>query len=187
MSSATRKHLEKIYNKIDAIAKKGKDNVFEYYKYIDELINKGQYGEFEQSMFYYYGIDILQYLGVDEVKKNTWKDILFQTNTQFATKVKKMYDARNVYQMASNMYTTSGTSSSVLIGQITEVYEYSEDSKYLIQNKEFAKLMDSRKVFLDVLKTGSLTASRIDTDNPSLSYDQNLLNRYYEAVTILLS
>ena len=34
----TRKKLEKIYNQIDKIATKGKDNILEYTRYIDELI-----------------------------------------------------------------------------------------------------------------------------------------------------
>ena len=63
----------------------------------------------------------------------------------------------------------------------------SEDAKYLIENKNFAKLMDSRKIYLDVHKVGSLTASYVIVDDPSLSYDQNLLNRYTIAVDILLT
>jgi len=40
MSKEVRKQVDKIYKKIDLLAKKGKDNVFEYYKYIDELVAK---------------------------------------------------------------------------------------------------------------------------------------------------
>ena len=43
----TRKKLEKIYNQIDKIATKGKDNILEYTRYIDELIVKGDYSNFE--------------------------------------------------------------------------------------------------------------------------------------------
>ena len=52
----TRKKLEKIYNQIDKIATKGKDNILEYTRYIDELIVKGDYSNFEQCLYYYYFI-----------------------------------------------------------------------------------------------------------------------------------
>lgn len=185
MSKEVRKKIDKIYKKLDAIAKKGKDNVFEYYKYIDELIDRGEYGDFEQALFYNYNIDTTNYIDVSEVKKKTWKEILFQTNTSFLEKLKKMYDTRNVYQISSNIYTTGLTSSSVQLGQIVEVDQYSQDAKYLIENKEFAKLMGSRKIFLDVVKNG--TTTRIDVDDESLSADQNLLNRYSLALDILLA
>lgn len=187
MSKEVRKRLEKIYTKIDIIAKKGKDNVFEYYKYIDELISNGQYSDFEQVLFYYYDVDIVDTIDVSIVKKNTWKPILFQTNSSFSTKLKKMYDGKSVYQISNNIYTTGTASLSILLGQINEVDIYPEDAKYLIENKNYAKLMDSRKIFLEVYKVGSLTASAVVTDDPSLSYDQNLLNRYTIAVDILLT
>lgn len=185
MSKEVRKQVDKIYKKIDLLAKKGKDNVFEYYKYIDELVVKGEYSNFELALYYNYNIDTNDYMDVEQVKRKTWKEILFQTNTSFMDKLKKMYDSKNVYQISSNIYTTSLTSSSVQLGQIYEVDQYSQDAKYLIENKEFAKLMGSRKIFLDVVKNGVTT--RIDADNDALSADQNLLNRYTLALNILLA
>lgn len=186
MSKEVRKRLEKIYVKIDSIAKKGKDNVFEYYKYVDELVGKGQYSDFEQTLFYHYKIDIVDTIDISVVKKNTWKPILFQTNSSFSSKLKKMYDVKNVYQISNNIYTTGTSSMSVLLGQINEIDIYPEDAKYLIENKNYAKLMDSRKIYLEVYKVGSLTASMVTTDDQSLSYDQNLLNRYTISIDYLL-
>ena len=143
MSKELRKRVDKIYKKIDLIAKKGKDNVFEYYKYIDELVDKGEYSNFELALYYNYNIDTNIYIDVEEVKKKTWKEILFQTNTSFMDKLKSMYDTRNVYQISSNIYTTGLTSSSIQIGQIYEIDQYSQDAKYLNENKDFAKLMGS--------------------------------------------
>jgi len=185
--SKERKKLEKIYNKINSIAVKGKDNVFEYYKYIDELIDKGEYGYLEQVLAYYYKLEIIDAIDVSLVKKNTWKPILFNTNTSFSTKLKKMYDTKNVYQISSNIYTTGLSSSSILLGKINEIDTYSTDSKYLQDNKDLAKLQGSRIILLDVYKVGSLTASQITDNNTDLSSDQNLLNRYTTAVLYLLS
>lgn len=185
--SNDRKIIEKIHNRIDSLAKKGRDHVFEYYKYIDELIDKGQYGYFEQVMSIYYNINIDVMIDVSDVKKKTWKPILFNTNPPFSSNLKKMYDSKNVYQVSNNIYTTSLTSSSVLLGQINEIDTYSTDAKYLQDNKDFAKAQGNRIIILEVSKVGVATASQISTNDTNLSSDQNLLNRYTSAVLYLLS
>ncbi len=96
MSEIKRK-TEKQFNQIDKLAKKGKDQIYEYYKLIDEFINKEEYGYLEQTLYLYYKIEIINYT-VDDVKRKTWKEILFQTNSSFQTKLKKMYDSKKVYQ-----------------------------------------------------------------------------------------
>lgn len=99
-----KRKTSKIYNQIDKLAKKGKDQVFEYYKLIDDIVNKGEYGFFEQTLYNYYNIDPVNYLTVDDVKKKTWSEILFQTNSSFLSKLKKIYDSKNVYQIGINIY-----------------------------------------------------------------------------------
>lgn len=103
MSEIKRK-TEKQFNQIDKIAKKGKDQIYEYYKLVDEFINKGEYGYFEQTLSLYYNIDIVDYKGVDDVKRKTWPIILFQTNSSFQTKLKKIYDSKKVYQTSFDIY-----------------------------------------------------------------------------------
>lgn len=99
-----KRKTEKQFNRIDKLAKKGKDQVYEYYKLIDEFVSNGEYGYFEQTLFYYYKIDIVDYKGVDVVKRKTWPEILFQTNSSFQTKLKKMYDSKKVYQTSFDIY-----------------------------------------------------------------------------------
>lgn len=188
MSSAITKKLNKIFTKIDLLAKKGKDNVYEYYKYIDELIDNGDYGYLEQVLSYYYHIDIVNTIDVSVVKKTTWKPILFHTNTSFSTKLTNLYNSKDVYQMSYNIFTTlpdyqqfnetTGlTSSSALLGQIKELDIQSPDYLKYVSNNEFAKLMGNRKTFLEVIKNGdthsqkwtiiiSTTKSAINTINP---------------------
>lgn len=190
MSKEIRKRLNKMYNQIDKLAKKGKDNIFEYYKFIDSTIDKGEFSDFEQCLFYYYKIDIVDTKDMKVMKKNTWKEILFQTNTSFQTKLKKIYDTKGVYQMSFDVYAlTQGTYSNVLLGQIKEVDVYTSDSQALIENREFAKLMNTRKTFLDVIIPGPTfsTTTSITTEDESLTNEQNLLNRYTIAVDLLLS
>ena len=183
MTTNNKKKIDKIYKQIDSLAKKGKDQVFEYYKLIDEIINKSEYDFFEQCMYVYYKIDIVG-VEVSVIKKKTWSEILFQTNTSFLTSLKKMYDKKLVYQTGFNVYTQDVNS---LIGQIKEIELYTQDVKYLIENKEFAKIMGSREVYLEVLKTGATSSVIIGATSSKSSPDQKLLNRYSQAIDILLS
>ena len=107
MSNLYRRKLEKIYNKIDAIATKGRDNFIEYYKYIEELVQKGDYAALEQCLFYYYQIDITGYQSLEDVKKKTWEGILFETKTSFLKKLKKLYDNKKVYQNSFDIFSTN--------------------------------------------------------------------------------
>jgi hypothetical protein len=101
------KEVEKTYNRIDKIAKKGKDQVQEYYKLIDELIDNGYYESLEQCLFIFYGVDINKYPTIFALKKKSWPLILFKTSTSFSKKLKKIYDDREVYQVGFNVYQTT--------------------------------------------------------------------------------
>jgi hypothetical protein len=74
-----------------------------------------------------------------------------------------------------------------LLGQIVENEIYTQDAKYLIQNKQYASLIGARKTYLEVYKVGGTNSYIIVTDSPSLSEQQNLLNRYKIAIDILNS
>jgi hypothetical protein len=74
-----------------------------------------------------------------------------------------------------------------LLGQIVENEIYTQDAKYLIQNKQYASLIGARKTYLEVYKVGGTQSYIIATNNVSLSEQQNLLNRYKLAIDILNS
>ena len=76
-----KKDLDKTYQKIDKIAKKGKDNFQEYYDYIDNLIINKQYGVLTQVLFIKYDFDYTKYFSVTDVKEQSWKNILFRTKS----------------------------------------------------------------------------------------------------------
>jgi hypothetical protein len=174
--SKNKKKLEKIYGQIDKIAKKGKDYLLEYYKLIDDIIDRGGYADFEQCLDYYYKIDITKYPSVDQVKKKTWKDIRFQTTSSFSQNLYKMYQTRGVYQNSFNIYKESDNT---LLGQIKEVEVFNQDAKYLIENQEYAKLMGQKVYYLEVIKTpltitfgGTVSYSpNIDATNTKIQID----------------
>ena len=306
-----KKKIEKIFNKIDKLATKGKDQIQEYYKLIDEIIDKGEYSYLEQCLSKFYEIEATSFSNVGDIKTKTWNDILFLTNTSFSKKLKKLYDSKNVYQIAFDIHSdsasivglttslplsitysvTSSTQSVIpskngnyvylntndplitasqslfgiykldifraewdtvdgtyqpiprsltplqtievsatqslyqteiplshgreylvksysrrslpntfvrlnykltitkdsLIGKIVEIDTFTQKGEYFLQNKEFAKVMSNRTTYLEAMKTGATQSYIITSESPSLSEEQNLINRYKIAVEYLLS
>lgn len=115
---SNRREIEKILSKIDKIAKKGKDGIYEYYDLIDDLINQGKYYLFDKAMFQGYNIDINVYNTVDDVKKSSFPRIRFNTNSKFQEDLKLLHDAEQVYQIGLKFYSAT---SSVYLGTIKEV------------------------------------------------------------------
>lgn len=98
------RQLAKLNLRIEKIALKGRDNYLDYTKLIDELVEKGQWSVFEQCVFYYYGISLSNIQSIESIKKSTWREICFQTNTSFLVKLKKLYDDNDVYQVGQDIY-----------------------------------------------------------------------------------
>jgi hypothetical protein len=190
MKSIYRKKLDKIYNNLDKLALKGKENFVEYYSYIDELVEKGDYDSFQQCLYVYYKIDINNISDLQTVKKSTWDKICFQTDSSFLKRLKKLYDVKNVYQTSFDIYSND---SNGYLGKIIEREVYTPDTKYFIQNKQYASITGSRKTYLEVYKvdsfnpTGFATASIYAYDNFDLPEDQNLITRYSNAIDYLNS
>jgi hypothetical protein len=76
---------------------------------------------------------------------------------------------------------------SQLLGSIVEVDQFSVDSKYYLENKQFAKLMGTRVTYLEATYVGATASVIVNATNTSLSEDNNLVNRYKLAVEYLLS
>jgi hypothetical protein len=296
--SPDKKKIQKIFNQIDKLASKGKEQVYEYNKLIDDLVYKGDYSYFELTLFYGYQIDIRQYSNLSDVKSKTWTEILFQTNTPVSKKIKKVLDTKGVYQMGFDIYSdsinninttvsyplsstysnTSSTQSVSLtrngnniyissndnnvynidvyysewennvpvpitikllqnlsatqsgtqykteipttqggtylirtqmrsrssityrelnykvqidrnykLGSILEIDQLSEDAKYYLLNKQYAKVIGARVTYLEVTKFGATSSVIVNIENPQSSEETNLVNRYKVAIDYLLS
>jgi hypothetical protein len=72
------------------------------------------------------------------------------------------------------------------LGKIIEDGTYTDEYKYLMKNKEYARITKTRKIFLEVIKVGATQSVIINEDNLRLSEDNNLYNRYVTAVNLLL-
>jgi hypothetical protein len=182
--SPDKKKIEKIYSQIDKLATKGKEYIYEYYKLIDDLISKGEYNYYEMTLFYKYNISIIDNSNIKDSRSKTWNEILFQTNSSVSKKVKKILDTKGVYQMGFDIYKDSDNQN---LGTIVEIDQLSADSKYYLENKQFARLIGTRVTYLEVTYTGATSSVIVNATNTSLSEDSNLVNRYKLAVEYLLS
>jgi len=103
MINPIRVEINKIYSKIDKIAKKGNDSYLEYHILVDNLIKQYKY---------YYLIECLQskyeydatYLDIPTIKKQSWKEILFKTNTNIQEFKRKLFKSKGVYQQGLFYY-----------------------------------------------------------------------------------
>ena len=87
MTNLYARKLEKIFNKVGQIASKGRDNKIEYTKYIDELIEKGDFVSFQEMLLIFYQIDTIDTGDVSDIKSKTWNEICFQTKSTFLQKL----------------------------------------------------------------------------------------------------
>ena len=104
MTNLYARKLEKIFNKVGQIASKGRDNRLEYSKYVDELIEKGDFIAFQEALNIFYQMDTLDIIDVNELKSKTWNEICFQTKSTFLTRLSKLYKQKKVYQQSYFIY-----------------------------------------------------------------------------------
>lgn len=134
--SPDKKKIEKIYSQLDKLATKGKEYIYEYHKLIDDLIIKGDYNYFEQTLYYKYDIDITDFGSVADVKNKTWDGILFQTNTPISKKIKKLLDKKGVYQMVFDIYNDSINNLNISVSSpLSPTYSFTTSTQSLHINK----------------------------------------------------
>lgn len=184
MSNTYKKRLIKIFNKLNKLALKGKDNYNEYSKYINELVDKGNYSEFEDVLLIYYEIDITKERDIESYKKKSWKSICEGTKSSFLYKLTDIYKSKEVYQMSFYIHRNSNGE---VIGEIRENEVVSDNFDYYIKNSLYSRLMGDLKTYLLVRKNSDLDYTLIEDNDSNLSEEDNLLNRYKLAIDYLLS
>jgi cellobiose-specific phosphotransferase system component IIB len=179
-----KKQIDKIYQKIDKIAKKGQDNFQEYYDYVDDVILKGNYALYTQALYIKYDFDYSKYFSTDIIKEKSWPLILIKTNSKFQDDLHQLFDDNDIYQIGPKIY--YGTSSTYL-GSIREddVYISSIDGLGYT-DPEFQTIIENRTILLTVEKVGVTISSTFSTWNFDYTFDKNLLNLYKEAISYLI-
>ena len=113
-----RQEVEKIYKKLDSLAQRGVDSYLDFREYIDELVGYGQYSIFDDVMLTKYNIDIKKYKSVDDLKKNVFPEIRFQTTSKFLKNLKKLYVSKGVYNTGIHFYNLNDNK---YLGDIKEI------------------------------------------------------------------
>lgn len=103
MRNEVRIKVNKIFTKIDKIARSGRDYQIDYKSYIDELVKKGDYESFQLCIETYYDIDPRSYKSVNELKNLTWSLILEKTSSSFIEKLRKLYKSNGIYQQGNQL------------------------------------------------------------------------------------
>lgn len=99
-----RKEYNKIYNKINKLAQKGSDYVFEYYILIDEIIANGQFSILEDVMITKYRIVVKNFLSIEDFKHFSFTEIRRLTNTNSADLIQKLLTQKSVYLVGYHLY-----------------------------------------------------------------------------------
>lgn len=99
-----RREVEKMYNKINKLAQKGPDYVFEYYNLIDEIINNRQYFILQDVMITKYEIQMRNFLSITEFKEFSFKEIRKGLNDVSLESVKKIFDQKSAYLVGYHVY-----------------------------------------------------------------------------------
>jgi hypothetical protein len=193
LNTLYKRKLAKIFKKLNNIASEGSDNIIEYYKYIDELIQKGDYSAFEEVITLKFDIDISRFNTVVDFRDLVWDRICFKTNSKLINRIQSLYKKNGIYQQANNIFKEEdidpGSNQPIQpIGQINESDISTNDFNFLLKNKMYARLIGERIIELEVIKDGisyKIPNDDIQWDN-SLNYDNNILRLYEYAVEILL-
>lgn len=170
------KRINQIYQKVDAIAKKGKDGYLDYVTYLDELVSQGEWTIFQDMMLKKYQIDVRQYNSVDLVKSKTFEKVRFYTLDDFQQELKDLYKSEGIYQNGFDVYNLSDNS---VLGQI---YEFEEVKENFPLYKDTELAVKEKVIILH------LEARRADGTYLILNDDyQSLLDKYKEAIAFFTS
>ena len=113
-----RVEVEKIYKKVDSLAQRGVDAYLEFNEYINELIDYGQYSIFDDVMLTKYNLDVKKYNSVEDLKKNIFKEIRFQTTSKYLKNLQKLYKSKDVFNTGLHFYNSTNGK---YLGDIKEI------------------------------------------------------------------
>lgn len=103
MVNARKIEIDKLYQRIDKIAKIGRDNYINYHILVDDLIRVGKYSLWLETLEIKYDV-LIQDLDVLTAKKKSWNELLFKTNSSFQELHKKLFKDKSVYQVGPYYY-----------------------------------------------------------------------------------
>ncbi len=158
-----RKEYNKIFKKIQTIAQKGQDGVFDYYIYIDELIDNKQYVILEDVMKSKFSLNIGNYPSIYDFKKKSYQTIREKTPSRFQQQYNALLEYRNVYQVGLHFYDKDNNH---YLGDIKEVEEQEDWIAY--KDPSLSEKQDQIRV-INLEVTSGLPLSIIDGVPPFIT------------------
>ena len=165
-----RQEIEKIYKKVDSLAQRGEDAYLDFREYIDDLIGYGQYSIFDDVMFTKYNLDVKKYKSVEDLKRNIFKDIRFQTTSKYLKNLQKLYKSKSVYNTGIHFYNSTNGK---YLGDIRELDQSVYSENYFQDPRLNQRL--GKSPYLDVII--GLSSSIYDAiPEYNLSYIDGVIN-----------
>jgi hypothetical protein len=184
-----REEIDKIYKRIDSLLSKGDDYYIDYIKYIDSLVESGQYGIMGDVFYFKYGIDFSVYRNLQDLKSDTFKKIKIKSTNNFQKNFQKILDQKNVYAIGTHFFDKT---TNKYLGDIFE-YDTTKLSPNLSMDTDlYARLYESKNYFvLAKISDEESLKEAIPPFNSDLSfgikYNQGVLvryeNSYYECLS----
>jgi len=168
-----RKKVTKIFGQITKIAQKGRDNNLEYHKLIDDIVRKGDYSHLEICLSDIYNIDPTKYGTIDELKRNTWEHILFETDAAFITGLKKIYKNNNVYQQGYEIRSEKNDYTIVNVAGNIEHFLFKEEK--IVIDEKWDKVEKSKYIQVGTHSQISITKNQTRLDDIQIEiFDPNI-------------
>lgn len=102
-----RREYNKIYTKINKLAQKGPEYIFEYYELIDEIIAKKQYIILQDVMLTKYEIQMRNFRSISEFKEFSFKEIRKAINDASVESIQRVLNQKLVYLVGFHVYESS--------------------------------------------------------------------------------
>ena len=161
-----RQEVEKIYKKVESLAQRGEDSIMDFRDYVDEIISYGQYSIFDDVMYTKYNLDIKKYNSVEELKKNLFKEIRFQTKSKFQKNLNNLYKSKKVFTNGFHFYDSD---TKRYLGDIQEIAT-TPSASYAIYDTQLNQILNQGGIkLLITLGWSASIYSAISEYGPNLS------------------
>lgn len=179
------KKIKQVYNRVKSLSQGGQESIFEYFRYLDEIVTNGDYRIFEDMMTKHYQFDISRSGSIYQIKNDTWAVIKVSTNSIQAENLEDLFTTKGVYRQGLDVYLISDNTN---LGSIQEFDSIDHANRYYDLNIRYSQLTKMRHTGLDVITyhPNPTQSFVVNYELSDLSYDSNLIYNYGKAIDLLI-
>lgn len=175
--------INKLEREIIKISERGKDNYIYFLRYVNSLIDKGDYNIFKEVLNTKFNIIIPNEMPSRDATKYAWKELLKNERGFLLNRLSDLYKSEGVHQQSFSIHNNSDGNK---LGEIFEIdVVTTNDPNYLVEDISLLEKKGLRRKFLEVLKNGETNSILINYVNTSLTEERNLIERYKQAIKYL--